>query len=107
MNGDDGLEVEIEEGLVLEGATRVEIELERDRDDVADGILRLFGEIGDVVFGVGRLGSTGLRRWRVLAQNEAGREQQKNAKGGLRGSHGCSSREGTKFPVRLLYAMRV
>lgn len=44
VNGDDGLEVEVEEGLVLVGAAAVEVELEGNRDDVAYGVLGLLGE---------------------------------------------------------------
>ena len=59
VDGDDGLEVEVEEGLVLIGAVGVEVELEGDGDDVAYGVLGCFGECCDV-FGVGRLGGSGV-----------------------------------------------
>jgi PAS domain S-box-containing protein len=45
VNGDDGLEVEVEEGLVFEGSAGVEVELQRHGDEVADGVLRLLGEL--------------------------------------------------------------
>jgi len=44
VNGDDGLEVEVEEGLILVGAAAVKVELEGDGDDVAYGVLGLLGE---------------------------------------------------------------
>jgi hypothetical protein len=52
MDRDDGLEVEIEEGLIAVGAAGVEVELEADGDDVAYGVLGLFGKVSDVGLGL-------------------------------------------------------
>jgi hypothetical protein len=83
VDRDDGLGVEIEEGLIYEGAAGVEVELEGDGYDVAAGILRGFGEIGDVVLGVRRLCCSGLLLGRgcVLARRKAGHEELEQEQG--------------------------
>ena len=74
MDGDDGLEVEIEEGLVLVGTAGVPVELEGDGDYVAYGILGLFGEGCDVLVGISGLGGSGVGLGGRLGENECGRE---------------------------------
>jgi len=63
MDGDDGLDVEVEEGLILIGTAAVEVELEGDSDDVADGVLGFFGEGGWVGFGCNGGGGLSAKEW--------------------------------------------
>jgi hypothetical protein len=90
MDWDDWPEVQIEEGLVLVGAATVEVELERDGDDVAYRVLGFLGEVGDAALDVGGLGCTWVLRcgsWR-LALNKRGCEQKQNRDGY---AHGLAS----------------
>ena len=64
VDGDDGLEVKVEEGLVLIGAAAIEVELEGNGDDVADWVLGFLGEGGWVGFGWGRrCGGLSAQEW--------------------------------------------
>jgi hypothetical protein len=61
VDGYDGLEVQIEEGLVLIGSAAIEVELKGYGHDVADGVLCLLGQGGCVGFCWGWWGSGCLR----------------------------------------------
>ena len=98
MYWDDGLEVQVEVGLILVGSAGVEIELEGDGDDVAYGVLRLFGEARDV-FSLGgsdcsggRLGRSGVWQGATEAGSSTRRARARRiGASGLRSTFGDSS----------------